>query len=578
MADRSWKALLAEARWLQVNGWAERIPPVMTRLADRARASQPALRVILDAVVAGGQPGLLAPFAMALVTPGAGADAARRAALHLGKQERWPEALVFHELLTDGHRDALPGDLLAHARCLGRLGQGHRTGALLERLAAATAARPPLLRDIVDAIAASDPGWMAAYGNALAHEDPDLLAHAARRLERNGHWSALGMALALLHRTRATPWRTVAAQMSRLREHGGGTAADRLVPLVAETALAKRHAYKVVLDTVTAAADDDTVRLFAGEIAAHGLRHFRATARQWIRRGDPRRAAWAMASPPPGTGHDAWRLSLAWLAEEEGDPALADALLDTLRNAPEQQALGPAPTPTASTLLFRNRRLLDALVEAVRARLAVRDRVAIHVAAVSSGAEVYSLAAYLQEHDLLDRCTLEASDYSAELLAEARTGKVDRNALRATDTAAARHFDEGPDGARLEPALLERIRFVRLDLLEPAEDPAWDLFVANNVLVHYPPALQARIVRNIALRLAPGGIACLGGQTNDGIRDALQDNGLVPGTAGAREIYEGWTLQRRAWYQLRRPYWALPPYRPEPGGEWRFATLFTRAG
>jgi len=55
VADTGWKALLAEAAWLQP-AWPERVLPLLDTLAEKARASPHALRVVLDGVAAQARP------------------------------------------------------------------------------------------------------------------------------------------------------------------------------------------------------------------------------------------------------------------------------------------------------------------------------------------------------------------------------------------------------------------------------------------------------------------------------------------------------------------------------------------
>lgn len=580
MADRSWKALLAEVVWLQ-DAWPERVPPLLVALAEKAKASPQALRVVLDGVAGQIRPAWLAAFADDLAGHPTGTEGLRQAALRLQDQGRWREAMVFHDALDRSGDRAGAVDLLAHARCLEQLGEAHRAGPLLQRLAEATAADPQQLQLVVDAVADGGPEWIAVYVHALAGANALLLTNVAKRLEQRARWPAVGMVLGLFHRSQDTPWKIVLGQMARLEARGGGAAAVRLVPLLADAALASPHGYKVIADTVARRGIAGWTRVFASEVAARSRRQYLATLRRWARTGNPQRQAWLEAAPPPGVDHDSWALSLAAFLEGEGQDALADGLVAGLQRAPLQAELGPEATPTASTLLYRNPALLESLAVAIRERLASHRPVDVHVAAVSSGEEAYSLAAFLDARGLLDACTLGASDYSPDLLAQARTGRVDAAALQSLTAEARRGFARDANGWKLRPDLLARIAFAPLDLLEETGDAPgarYDVFIANNVLVHYPPRQQAEIVRHIAARLAPGGIACIGGQTNDGIREALLQAGLAPWPTDARKVYEGWALQRRAWYQARRPYWALPPYRPEAGGEWRFATFFAKPG
>jgi hypothetical protein len=93
--------------------------------------------------------------------------------------------------------------------------------------------------------------------------------------------------------------------------------------------------------------------------------------------------------------------------------------------------------------------------------------------------------------------------------------------------------------------------------------------------VHFSVGLQGRILANVVRMLKPGGVVCLGGSFwAQALRPVFGKLGLAPLSGPTREIYEGWELQRKAWYLSPRPYWALPPYRPLRDGEAPYSALF----
>lgn len=267
------------------------------------------------------------------------------------------------------------------------------------------------------------------------------------------------------------------------------------------------------------------------------------------------------------------RLRMAHL-EKTSRTDEADALEASLPPHLRHRAV-EAPSPTVSTLMFRNRPLLDALVACARAIIARDGVVRIHVAGCSSGEEAYSLLIALDQAQLLDRARLSGSDVEQDMVNLAASGT-----LRATVAASLpadlldRYFVKAADAYRLRPPYAAQLACDRRDLLVPpaAGTGPYDIVLANNVLVHFPVDGKRTMLGNLHRMLAPGGLLCIGGDDHQFIQADLDALGLRPLATGAEAIYGAWELQRRAWYREPRPYWALPPYRA--GRAACFATLF----
>lgn len=274
-----------------------------------------------------------------------------------------------------------------------------------------------------------------------------------------------------------------------------------------------------------------------------------------------------------------FELAMLRALEQEGRHAEVDRLHSALAGRLAIEADPSEASPTPSTLMFRNQPLLDALVGAVGWFATHRGRVRVHVAACSSGEEAYSLAVALHRAGLLDRCDLSASDVDSELVRRARSGVVDKKSLQSVPEDALELFEPRGDGRfMLSQSILKRIEFSLHDLLrEPDGGVEYDVFIANNVLVHFPCEARRCMVEHIVSQVAADGLICLGGGRQDDLEGEIQTLGLVPLVAGSATIFDAWQIQRNGWYMNPRPYWALPPARLTADCPWKHATLFARS-
>lgn len=243
-------------------------------------------------------------------------------------------------------------------------------------------------------------------------------------------------------------------------------------------------------------------------------------------------------------------------------------------------SIQPAPTqasPTASTLMYRNRPLLRCLVEVASWVVELRGNASIHVGGCSTGEEAFSLAIALAERGLLGKCAVSASDVDPELVERAAAGVLDaRSVTEMPRDLVGKYLAQRADGRfDLDQGILRAIGFDTLDLGSDAASAApFDLLVANNILVHFPDSDARAMVAHMVTHLKPDGILCIGGGRQDRLEPVLNAQGLMPVTALASEVHEAWRLQRSAWYSNPRPYWALPPASWTAATPWRHTTLF----
>ena len=127
------------------------------------------------------------------------------------------------------------------------------------------------------------------------------------------------------------------------------------------------------------------------------------------------------------------------------------------------------------------------------------------------GEEPYSLAILCEEHRIPPRAVeIVAGDISATCLAAAQRGDYGPLALRRTDpTTAQRWFrPQGPRTYRLEPALLGRVSFHQVNLLEDAATVLarrFDVIFCENLLIYFDPETTTRALAVLGRLLEPDG-------------------------------------------------------------------------
>ncbi len=151
------------------------------------------------------------------------------------------------------------------------------------------------------------------------------------------------------------------------------------------------------------------------------------------------------------------------------------------------------------------RALADVLVPAHVA--AGRGPVRVWSAACATGEEPLTVAMALTEAGWFDRADVEvwASDVSGAALDKARAGVYRERSFRALPPALrAKYFTPEDGGWRVAPELHSRVRYVRANLLEPADTAllATAPFVfCRNVFIYFSAATVARVVRHLAGRM-----------------------------------------------------------------------------
>jgi chemotaxis protein methyltransferase CheR len=188
---------------------------------------------------------------------------------------------------------------------------------------------------------------------------------------------------------------------------------------------------------------------------------------------------------------------------------------------------------TNETSFFRDVHPFEALrtvvlPELIAARASQR-KLRIWSAACSTGQELYSLAILLAEHfPQLERWDVElfGSDLAQGVLEKAAAGVYSQLEVNRglPATLLVKYFDKEVLVWRVKESLRQKVKFLRINLIEPWPPlPVMDVIFLRNVLIYFPSPVKQQILRKMRQRLAPDGALFLGGaETTLGLDDAWQ--------------------------------------------------------
>jgi chemotaxis protein methyltransferase CheR len=168
------------------------------------------------------------------------------------------------------------------------------------------------------------------------------------------------------------------------------------------------------------------------------------------------------------------------------------------------------------TFFFREFAPLSVLVsEFVTTWVAAGKRPRIWCAACSTGEEPLTLAMLLDQHQLLGKVDLIASDISDRALAKAQSGDYSRRSLRQSPAPhlVARWLTVGETRVSIDPALRAAITWKQLNLMDEdaiAGVGPVDVILCRNVLIYFRDETAARVVKVLADQLNPRGILLVG--------------------------------------------------------------------
>jgi chemotaxis protein methyltransferase CheR len=178
---------------------------------------------------------------------------------------------------------------------------------------------------------------------------------------------------------------------------------------------------------------------------------------------------------------------------------------------------------TNKTDFFREpahfRYLADAVVPELLEARGEGTQLTFWSAACSTGAEPYTLAMVLDDlaGRLPFRYSILATDICTEVLQTAIAGIYPAATLEPTPEALHKRYvqrsrDRSQGLVRIAPELRSKVRFGRLNLIEPTLPAPRDLDVVfcRNVLIYFDRPTQHQVVRRLCDHLRPGGYLFLG--------------------------------------------------------------------
>lgn len=208
---------------------------------------------------------------------------------------------------------------------------------------------------------------------------------------------------------------------------------------------------------------------------------------------------------------------LAPLARREALASVSEVIEQVMQDPSGSLARAVVEAMTVQdTAFFRDRRAFEGLAAAVLPQLADAraDGLRIWSAGCGQGQEAYSLAMLVEEAGhALPHVEILATDLCASALEKGQAGvythfEVQRGLpIRRL----LRHFEELEDAWRVSPALRQRVRWLRLNLIDPFQvEQGFDLIACRHVISGFAPDARAATLERLEKALAPGGRLLLG--------------------------------------------------------------------
>lgn len=165
------------------------------------------------------------------------------------------------------------------------------------------------------------------------------------------------------------------------------------------------------------------------------------------------------------------------------------------------------------TEFFRNPEKYRELKETVLpSLLRSSSRLRVWSAGCSHGAEPYSVVIILDELTPARRHYVLATDLDASVLARARQGVYsERDLQNVEEPRRSRYFQPVTGGFQITPALRERVRFHRHDLLQDPFEGDFDLILCRNVVIYFTEKAKEELYLKFLRALKPGGVLFVGG-------------------------------------------------------------------
>ncbi len=134
-------------------------------------------------------------------------------------------------------------------------------------------------------------------------------------------------------------------------------------------------------------------------------------------------------------------------------------------------------------------------------------------AGCSCGAEIYSIAMILDRLNVLDKCTLIASDFDINIINRAKSGIYSKFEAGVTKPEYKKYFQPlGANGDKfqIDSRLTSKVKFERRDLLNGAFEKNFHLIICRNVVIYFKEEAKDKLYADFHSSLVDGGILFIG--------------------------------------------------------------------
>jgi chemotaxis protein methyltransferase CheR len=208
------------------------------------------------------------------------------------------------------------------------------------------------------------------------------------------------------------------------------------------------------------------------------------------------------------------RLRTRVLARAHGSFNAYCDLLDRAEEGAERQLVIDLLT-TNETYFFREPNHFAVLAQESKTRFA-KVNLRVWSAACSTGEEPYSIAMTLCEHRPQLPWSVHASDISARVLEQARSGVFSPNRLEHMPQGYLERYclrgrEKYKGKIRVSDEVRSRVEFYQHNLLSGALPPSkFEIVFLRNVLIYFEQARKLDMLKNVLSALVPGGLLFVG--------------------------------------------------------------------
>lgn len=166
------------------------------------------------------------------------------------------------------------------------------------------------------------------------------------------------------------------------------------------------------------------------------------------------------------------------------------------------------------TEFFRNTDKFDELEQKfIPELLKKHGSIKIWSAGCSCGAEIYSIAMILDRLNVLDKCTLVASDFDQNILNRAKNGHYSKFELGTIRPEYKKYFnplDSNGDKFQVDSKLTSKVKFERRDLLNGTFEKNFNLILCRNVVIYFTEEAKDKLYADFYNSLTTGGVLFIG--------------------------------------------------------------------